>query len=477
MKKHLFLLALALIAVTAFGQNPIPNGNFEQWNTDTISTPLNYNYSSNSDAFFTYNLPANVTMTTDAYHGNYAVKLVTEADATDTTFGYFLNTNPNNGNPATWVGGMPYNQSPTGIRGYYKYNVASLDSATIIIDFSSAGANIATYVYKIGGVQNSYTPFNFTFNPPLPSTPDSVIFAAASSNVMLNNGIAGSTLYIDSVSFTGVTSQPAMFNGDFESWQSQTYYVPFKWHLMDSRNGQGFNRTTDAALGTYAMELTTVPGSQNNHPAAQPGWISTGFYPRNCNNCTEQGGLPYTNQIDTLAFYYKYAPVANDTAMISVNFKKNGTSFQYAGMPLLAAATYQYIEIPFNVGQAPDTVIVDIMSSLWSDSLLSFVGSVLKIDEVHFKSHPLGTGISKYDYDNTINVYPNPTNGKLYIRGLKSNIQTLDIYNLLGVKVYSIANLQHQLLNEIDLSGLQKGIYFMNIYDGDKIHTQKIVLQ
>ena len=66
---------------------------------------------------------------------------------------------------------------------------------------------------------------------------------------------------------------------------------------------------------------------------------------------------------------------------------------------------------------------------------------------------------------------------KLYIRGLKSNIQTLDVYDMLGSKVYSTANLQHQLLNEIDLSALQKGIYFMNIYDGDKTYTKKIVLQ
>ena len=477
MKKHLLLLSLAFIVITTFGQNPIPNGNFEQWNTDTISSPLNYNYSSNSDAFFTYNLPANVTRTTDAYHGNYAVKLVTEASAMDTAFGYFLNTNPNNGNPTTWVGGMPYNQSPTGIRGFFKYNVASADSATIIIVFSSAGVNIATYAYKIGGIHATYTPFDFTFYPPLPSTPDSVIFAATSSNVMINNGVAGSTLYIDSISFKGVSSQPAMFNGDFESWQSQIFYVPTKWHLQDSRNGQGFNRTTDAVLGNYALELTTVLGSQNNHPSAQPGWISTGFYPRNCNNCSEQGGLPFTNQIDTLAFYYKYTPVTNDTAMVGINFKKNGTSFNYGGQYLLAAATYQYVEIPFNVGQAPDTVIVDIMSSLWTDSLPAFVGSVLKIDEIHFKSHPLGTGISKYQNDNTINVYPNPTNGKLYIRGLKSNIQTLDVYDMLGSKVYSTANLQHQLLNEIDLSALQKGIYFMNIYDGDKTYTKKIVLQ
>ena len=131
MKKHLFLLCIAFTGITTYGQNSVPNGNFEEWTSISYDFPQNYQYTSNSNNYFYYNLPSNVTKTTDAYHGTYAVQLTTIATKTDTSFGYFLNSNPNSKN-GPWTGGMPYNQKPTGIRGWYKYNVATADSGTII---------------------------------------------------------------------------------------------------------------------------------------------------------------------------------------------------------------------------------------------------------------------------------------------------------------------------------------------------------
>ena len=152
MQKHLFLLSIAFTTFTAYGQSSIPNGNFETWTSSTYDYPQNYPSNSNSDNFLSHNLPPNVTKTIDAYHGTYAVQLTTNASATDTSFGYFLNTNPN-GPPSSWTGGMPYNQKPAGIRGYFKYNVALIDSATIIVTFSKSGSNIGSYFFKIGGIQ------------------------------------------------------------------------------------------------------------------------------------------------------------------------------------------------------------------------------------------------------------------------------------------------------------------------------------
>lgn len=473
MKKHLLLLSLVYIAITAYGQNSIPNGNFETWNTGTYDYPQNYPYTSNSEAFFRYQLPFNVTKTTDAYHGAYAVQLTTNASATDTAIGYFINGNPSGSN---WHGGMPYNQTPTGIRGYYKYNIAFADSALIVASFSKAGNNIGQYFFKIGGIKTSYTLFNFTFSPALSVTPDSVMFAATSSDDVMgdNGGIPGCILKIDSVSFTGVSSQPALMNGDFELWQSQILYTPDNWYVQ-SDMGEGFNRTTDAAAGDYAIELITYLGDNDGNPVARPGQISNGYWDNSC-NCMK-GGYPFSNQVDTLAFWYKYSPSATDSAQISLNFKKNGSDFQWAGMNLHAATTYQYKEVPFNIGQAPDTVIVQIQSSLWNDSLVSFVGSDLIIDEIHFKSQPLNTSILNYKNDNSISIFPNPTNGKFLIQGLGFGVQSLEIYNVLAEKVYSTANFQQQTLNEIDLSKFQKGIYFAKIYNGEKIYTKKIVIQ
>ena len=349
MKKFLFFLCGVLITWVAFGQDSIQNGNFERWDSSTYDYPQNFPFTSNPQNFYEYQLPFNVTKTTDSYHGNYAIQLTTNASATDTSFGYFLNINPNTSpNPSSWEGGFPYDQQPTGIRGYYKYNVATADSGTIIILFKKAGSIIGMYSYSLGGIHISYTLFNFTFNPALPVAPDTVIIGAISCKFAGGNphGIAGSTLMLDSISFTGGVSQPSMLDGDFESWQSQTIVSLANWNsIYNGSQETGISRTTDAVQGDYALELKTYQGNRNNQTAALSAQVSTGYYPNNCNgNCYEQGGSPFSNQIDTLAFYYKYTPSGNDSAAINLNFKKNGSSIFGTSTFLTSSDKYQYKE-------------------------------------------------------------------------------------------------------------------------------------
>ena len=482
MKKLLLLLSFACIAATANAQT-IPNGNFETWNTVSYNYPQGYPFNSNYDVLYRRqsSLPFNVEKTTPAYHGNYAIKLSTVAAVSDTAIGYFINSNPNNGDPMTWRGGMPYTEKPTGIKGYYKYNVATGDSGLVFAVFSKGGINIGTYMLPIGAIHSDYVPFNFTFNPPLTQVPDSVIFGATSSNIMKKeNGVAGSVLILDNVSFTGVTSQPAMMNGDFETWDSQSLYQPTNWYNQGgSDQGNEVNRTTDAAKGDYAIELKTYMGTdQNNKSIARAAQIATGYYPRNCkDNCNQLGGFKFINKIDTLAFWYKYAPMAKDSALVYLNFKKNGTTIDGRVKFLPTSAEYQYFEIPFNLGQTPDTVIVNIQSSTWYDTLVTSVGSKLIIDEVHFKSQPiLYASMPAIPSADMISIYPNPSDGKFRIHS-ENGISKVDVYNMIGKKLYSKTGTNRAKLNEIDLTKLQKGVYFIEINDGTKTQTEKIVIQ
>ncbi|HKZ64705.1 MAG TPA: hypothetical protein VJ111_00040 [Chitinophagaceae bacterium] len=439
----------------------IPNGNFEAWTSGTYEYPQYYPFNSNEEVFWKQ-IPFNLTKTTDAYQGTYAVQLTTNASATDTAGAYFVS--PVNGeDPSTWTGGIPYNQKPTGIRGYYKYNVATADSALILATFSNGGNNIGTYIFKVGGIKTSYTLFNFTFSPALAITPDSVGFAATSSDLMVSNGMPGSILKLDSISFTGVTSQPAQMNGSFETWLSQTLYRPDNWY-GNGWNGEGLNRTTDVAAGNYAVELTTYLGDNNGVPRAQAGQISTGYYvcPGDTGNCFQMGGYTFTNQIDTLVFSYKYAPSGNDSAEVWLNFKKNGNYIYGVNKYLSASSSYQLVQIPFNIGQAPDTVIVQAQSSLWKDSALTYIGSNLKIDEIHFKSQPLNTSVPVFSIDNHFSVFPNPSNGEFQIQvgnghgsaSLTTGLAVgkeykIEIYNVFGELVYS---LNHPITHSLERS-------------------------
>ncbi len=482
MKKHLLILSIAYSAITAYGQSPsIPNGNFENWTAITSELPQNYIWGSNSDAFKN-SIPFNVIKSTDAYHGNYAVQMTTEIANGDTLPGIFVNVYPKSSNPASWHGGFAYTQKPTGISGYYKSSIASPDTGFVIAFFYKAGVMIGQYGIYFNGTHSTYTPFSLNFSPALPQNPDTVIFGAGSSNFGNNSNMRnGSMLLLDYVSFTGVTSQPALFNGDFETWQSTTINKPATWFLQRGGNDNvtgGAYKTSDAKAGSSALELITYVGERDNHPTAQGGQISTGWYPNNCqNNCQEQGGYPFSNQVDTLAFWYKYAPSGSTNGYVNINFKKNGNNIDNAGIDLFASANYQYKEIPFSLLQIPDSVTISFQSSGWQDSLLSFVGSDLKIDEIHFKSQPLTTNIFKYKNENTVSIFPNPTYGKIQIQALGLTIQGIEVYSVLGEKIYSTSDFKQQSLKEIDLSNFQKGIYFVKIYDGEKTYTKKIVLE
>lgn len=466
-------LFVVCIGIAATAQNSIPNGNFETWDTASYIYPQFYPYNSNVDNFYRQ-LPFNLTQSTDAYHGIYAVQIATVAVPPDTNFGYFVNTNPNNGNPMSWTGGIAINEKPSGIRGYYKYNVASGDSATLIAAFSKAGSNIGTYFTKIGGLHTSYNLFSFTFNPPLSVTPDSVALAAASSNVLNGHPHVGSILIIDSISFTGITSQPADMNGDFELWQSQTLSKPVDWYVQS--NPQSIIKSTDKYVGNYALELITFLGNMHNHAAAQPGQISTGYWNQNC-YCMK-GGYAFTQQIDTLVFHYKYtAATATDSAVVFVNFIKNGADIGGINKNIGAAATYQYVEMPFNTLQAPDTAVVSVQSATWNDTLVSSVGSDLIIDEIHFKSQPLNTGIFEIKPQANMLISPNPVTGEFNIMYVPENTgsATYAIIDEMGRLVKN--NKVQSGITRVDLSGYPKGLYFLRIDDGGTVITKKIIVQ
>jgi hypothetical protein len=126
MKRNLLLLTFVLFVSISNAQNSLPNGNFEDWNSGTYNYPENYPYTSNRETFFRYYMPFNEVRTTDAYHGTYAVEVSTLAAVSNTSGGYFVNSPNTDGD--NWHGGIPYTEIPVGIRGYYKYNIATADS-------------------------------------------------------------------------------------------------------------------------------------------------------------------------------------------------------------------------------------------------------------------------------------------------------------------------------------------------------------
>jgi hypothetical protein len=415
-------------------------------------------------------MPFNEVRTTDAYHGTYAVEVSTLAAVSNTSGGYFVNSPNTDGD--NWHGGIPYTEIPVGIRGYYKYNIATADSGLVVAAFSKNGTNIGMYMYKIGGIHSTYTLFDFTFKPALSQAPDSVMFGATSSDFLKEIYLPGGILTIDSVSFTGGVSQPDLLNGDFETWQSETLYRPAGWYAEE----RGFARTGDSYSGSYAAEVTTFLGNSDNTTVARSGHLSTGYYSNSC-DCM-LGGYPYTEIKDTLTFYYKYDPeIITDNASVFLSFKKDGVQIGGWGENLPAATDYTYYEIPFELGLTPDSVMIDIQSSLWSNTSPAYVGAVLKIDDIYFKSQIITTGIRSKTDIKDVTIYPNPTSGKFTVQLANNNTLQIkpgiEIYNGVGQKV--LESEIKEFRTDFDISTLPKGLYFVKISDGTVVRTAKIM--
>jgi len=469
MKKLLFLSFCIGCFLNIKASDIIPNGSFENWSSTTYSTPTNYPYSSNLQAYYEDEL-FNLEKTTEAYHGQYAIKLSTISTDFGPYMCYFINTDPGEGDISTWKNGFEYTQMPTGIRGYYKYNVETADSAMIMVVFRKNGNSIGNYVFRIGGQKNEYTLFDFQLSPSLSQIPDSVIFGAVSSDFIKNEGgVIGSVLYLDSVSFTGVSSQPDLMNGDFEQWSDfETPITLNDWNPQRKRM-EGIQRTTDAKDGSYAVELTSFLGEEYGIPKTEPGYLATGYWDENC-NCN-RGGIPFTNTLDTLSFWYKYTPVSTDYAEVNMEFRKEGESINWIGTRLYASNNYQYAEIPFNIAQTPDSLNIFIVSSSWGNTDLSFIGSKLIVDKLMFKSEMTYSGLNDPTANNLINIYPTISSGIFPIQNPDQRSAYIEVYNSKGVKVKTYSG----IINAIDLDKSAPGVYYVRIISNHNPFTIKLI--
>lgn len=482
MKAFIHVLLSVMIVITIGTQlsvaQTIPNGDFENWISGTFDAPLGYQSTSNPSAFYRCNAGFNVEKVADPYHGSYALRLTTRGTGGDACFGYFVNAVTAD-DPFDFIGGYPISEKPTGIKGYYKSAIPAGDSAFILLIFKSGGIAFAGYEIKFYGTHSVYTSFQYTFPDPLPVTPDTVIFGAASSDVFEGIPANGSMIQLDSISFTGVIAQPAQMNGSFENWQSNTLYKPAGgWLMYDvGENGEGIRRSTDAYAGVYALELRSMMDIDFfGNAYTVPAQITLGEVDCYLNPCIIAGGVPYHHQKDTLILRYKYQPGAtgNDAA-VKLYFKKSGVMIGGAGITLPPASGYTFKSLPFELPQLPDSVAIEIVSGDWGQTDTLYAKAVLLIDELKFKSDNTGTGVTDYLYQKYVRVYPNPSRGNTVLYS-DVPVTYVEVFNANGQRVYTQTITGNR--TEIQLQQQPKGVYFYKVYNrGIPVARGRLILQ
>ncbi len=441
MKNRLRSLIFLLLCLTATVKAQLVNGNFENWSTTLYSDPQGWG-TANQDAISKFGI---VPVTRVNGVTGSAIRLETFFVGPQFVEAYFTNGDPFNG-----TGGIPCGQQPTAIAGSYRYNVQTGDTALILAVFVKNGAIFSSNIFPITGMQNNFTAFSFPLS--LGQIPDTVILAATSSNLLSGNGIqAGSFLELDNLAFTGTTV--TIPNGGFDNWVSASYNVATGWEAYGS-----VSRTGDSQSGVFAIQLTTVDEGGGNYSQAG---ITNG---QNTNNGSI-GGVPYTQQIDTLTGYYKYIVPGSDSANFGVSLSANGVNVGGSFMFLTATPVYTYFEMPLFAGMTPDTLRINANSSNWPMTALS-VGSTLYIDNLMLKSQGT-TGISIFNRKNNSEtfVYPNPV-GDVAAINLPQAIQgqvRLVVYDVSGRLMQEEYYQNSGLQLPLNTATLNPGMYFFEV--------------
>ncbi len=213
------MIQLVILAICCQGVAQIPNSSYENWETvsgglgSSYPEPEKWNTSNELTSSFGLNLVTEDT--TKAKDGNSSIKLETQQQSGFTVPGIATNGNINtsslsdlqNASVESLVeGGSPFTMRAGQLNGYYTYNSSSdtfiiFVRLTVYNDTANNREVVAEGTYEGGGVANSFTSFSLELTYQSCKNPDSMVIGLAASNSA--NAMAGTTLNVDSLTFSG----------------------------------------------------------------------------------------------------------------------------------------------------------------------------------------------------------------------------------------------------------------------------------
>lgn len=212
-------------------------------------------------------------------------------------------------------------------------------------------------------------------------------------------------------------------NQGFESWVNEGNYEDPAGDFWDTANrtvdlapfllDPNVTKDTDAHTGTYSAKLVT----SNWFTLVTSATVFSGSFTPNQADPTASVafGKPFTDIPDNFRVWYKYEPVAGDSAEIYTYLTKwNGTETVHVAEAYTkvydAANEWTELDIPFDYlieGEAPDSITMVFASSAAGDDFEGQVGNTLYIDDPEL--YYCVTGISQPMMSEvSVNVFPNP---------------------------------------------------------------------
>ena len=97
------------------------------------------------------------------------------------------------------------------------------------------------------------------------------------------------------------------------------------------------------------------------------------------------------------------------------------------------------------------------------------------LNTVYGALNPTAESLSTEDvFASNVKIYPNPTNGVVNIQSNNAEITSVSVYDLLGKQVFATDKL---IDNQINLSGLNHGVYMLDVQSGNRSVIKKIIIE
>jgi len=86
------------------------------------------------------------------------------------------------------------------------------------------------------------------------------------------------------------------------------------------------------------------------------------------------------------------------------------------------------------------------------------------------------SSVQEYTYEGKLNIFPNPTNGVFYVEvDPNATVNNVIVFDQLGRNVLDIKKINSN--NKVEISGLSKGVYFVQLEIDGELAIEKIIVQ
>lgn len=268
------------------------------------------------------------------------------------------------------------------------------------------------------------------------------------------------------------------------------------------------NNKPKALIWEEGFELNSIPGSiySANNGSVNCGWNDASCYAHSgswsawcagngaaCNNCLED----YVNDMETFFNNSNYINVSGYEDIffnywIDLDLNNSGTNDEFLRFEDLGSGTWSLAFTATSANQWD--------GQLWQNGSINYTGQSFNqyAFSFGFTSNFTGTSygvylddlqltgtstanITEIDLNNSIKIYPNPSNGLLNIK-LNDNLgefMKISVFDISGKNVYSS---QFEFINDnqiktIDLNDLEKGVYSIQINTKNGMINKKLVIQ